>query len=98
VGKNQSGRRKNLIELGTRSLLIEDGKKLILVDCGLGNKQDDKFFGHYSLWGDDNLDKNLKKYGFVKEDITMYSLLTFTLTTVVVLLNGMMTEQDTDLL
>ncbi|MDT3408404.1 UNVERIFIED_CONTAM: glyoxylase-like metal-dependent hydrolase (beta-lactamase superfamily II) [Pseudacidovorax intermedius] len=61
---------KNLIELGTRSLLIEDGKKLILVDCGLGNKQDEKFFSHYSLWGDDNLDKNLKKYGFIREDIT----------------------------
>ena len=52
---------KNLIELGTRSLLVEDGKKLILIDCGLGNKQDEKFFGHYSLWGDDSLDKNLKK-------------------------------------
>ena len=35
----------NLIELGTRSLLVEDGKKLILIDCGLGNKQDEKFFG-----------------------------------------------------
>ena len=61
---------KNLVELGTRSLLIEDGKKLILVDCGLGNKQDEKFFGHYSLFGDDSLDKNLAKYGFVREDIT----------------------------
>lgn len=61
---------KNLIDLGMRSLLIEDGKKLILVDCGLGNKQDDKFFGHYSLYGDDSLEKNLAKYGFVKEDIT----------------------------
>ena len=61
---------KNLVKLGTRSLLIEDGKKLILVDCGLGNKQDEKFFGHYSLFGDDSLDKNLAKYGFVREDIT----------------------------
>ena len=60
----------NLIELGTRSLLIEDGKKLVLIDCGLGNKQDDKFFGYYSLWGDDTLDKNLAKFGFVKDDIT----------------------------
>jgi hypothetical protein len=33
--ENQSCRRKNLIELGTRSLLVEDGKKLILIDCGL---------------------------------------------------------------
>ncbi len=61
---------KNLIELGTRSLLVEDGKKLILIDCGLGNKQDEKFFGHYSLYGDESLDKNLKKFGFVREDIT----------------------------
>lgn len=61
---------KNLVELGTRSLLIEDGKKLILVDCGLGDKQDEKFFGHYSLFGEDNLDKNLAKFGFVREDIT----------------------------
>lgn len=61
---------KNLIELGMRSLLIEDGKKLILIDCGLGNKQDDKFFEHYSLYGDHSLEKNLAKYGFTKDDIT----------------------------
>lgn len=61
---------KNLVDLGTRSLLIEDGKKLILVDCGLGNKQDEKFFGHYALFGDDSLEKSLAKYGFVKDDIT----------------------------
>lgn len=61
---------RNLIEMGMRSLLIEDGKKLILIDCGLGNKQDEKFFGHYSLYGDDSLDKNLKKFGFVRDDIT----------------------------
>ena len=61
---------RNLIDMGMRSLLIEDGKKLILVDCGLGNKQDEKFFGHYSLYGDDSLEKNLSKYGFIKDDIT----------------------------
>ena len=60
----------NLISMGMRSLLIEDGKKLILIDCGLGNKQNEKFFGHYSLYGDDSLEKNLQKYGFVKDDIT----------------------------
>lgn len=61
---------KNLIDLGTRSLLIEDGKKLILVDCGLGNKQDEKFFKHYSLFGNESLEKNLAKYGFIRDDIT----------------------------
>ena len=53
-----------------RCLLIEDGKNLILIDNGLGNKQDDKFFGHYDLWGNATLDKSLAKYGFVKDDIT----------------------------
>lgn len=61
---------RNLIEMGMRSLLIEDGKKLILIDCGLGDKQNEKFFGHYSLYGNNSLENNLKKYGFVKDDIT----------------------------
>ncbi|MDL1913466.1 MAG: MBL fold metallo-hydrolase [Bergeyella sp.] len=60
----------NMIELGTRSLLIEDGKKLILIDCGMGNKQSERFFSHYSLWGNDSVDKALGKYGFVRNDIT----------------------------
>jgi len=35
--------------------LIEDGKKLILIDNGIGNKQDAKFFSHYYLSGDATL-------------------------------------------
>jgi glyoxylase-like metal-dependent hydrolase (beta-lactamase superfamily II) len=53
-----------------RSLLIEDGNKLILIDTGIGNKQDDKFFSHYYLHGNDSLDKSLEKLGFHKNDIT----------------------------
>jgi glyoxylase-like metal-dependent hydrolase (beta-lactamase superfamily II) len=53
-----------------RSLLIEDGKRLILIDNGIGNKQDAKFMGHYHLHGDDTLDKSLAKYGFHRDDIT----------------------------
>jgi glyoxylase-like metal-dependent hydrolase (beta-lactamase superfamily II) len=60
----------NLIDIAARCLLIEDGKQLTLIDTGMGNKQSDKFFGHYSLYGDDNLDKSLAKYGFHKNDIT----------------------------
>ena len=37
----------NLCNWNMRCLLVEDGKKLILIDCGLGNKQDEKLFGHY---------------------------------------------------
>lgn len=61
---------KNLIDLGMRSMLVEDGDRLTLIDCGLGNKQSEKFFGHYALWGDDSLEGNLKKLGFSKDDIT----------------------------
>lgn len=60
----------NLIDIAARSLLIEDGDRLILVDTGMGNKQSDKFFSYYYRWGDFSLDKSLKKYGFHKDDIT----------------------------
>jgi glyoxylase-like metal-dependent hydrolase (beta-lactamase superfamily II) len=60
----------NMIDMAARCLLIEDGDRLILIDTGMGNKQSDKFFGYYYLWGDDNLDKNLKKYGFHRDDVT----------------------------
>lgn len=60
----------NLCTWALRSLLIEDGNRLILIDTGLGNKQDAKFFSHYYLHGDDSLDKSLAKYGFHRNDIT----------------------------
>lgn len=60
----------NLIDIAARCLLIEDGNRLILIDTGMGDKQSEKFFSYYSLWGDDNLTKSLSKYGFHPEDIT----------------------------
>lgn len=60
----------NLIDIAARCLLIEDGNRLILIDTGMGNKQNEKFFGHYSLWGDHNTDKSLAKHGFHRDDIT----------------------------
>jgi len=60
----------NLCTWAMRSLLIEDGNKLILIDTGIGNKQDDKFFSHYYLHGNDSLDQSLEKLGFHKNDIT----------------------------
>jgi glyoxylase-like metal-dependent hydrolase (beta-lactamase superfamily II) len=60
----------NLCSWSMRCLLIEDENRLILVDTGIGNKQDAKFFSHYYLHGDDTLEKSLSKYGFTKEDIT----------------------------
>lgn len=60
----------NLCSWAMRCLLIEDGKRLILVDNGIGDKQDAKFFGHYHLHGDDTLDKSLQQHGFHRDDIT----------------------------
>ena len=60
----------NLCTWAMRCLLIEDGDRLILIDTGIGNKQDEKFFGHYYLQGNDALDKSLAKHGFKCDDIT----------------------------
>ncbi len=60
----------NLCTWATRLLLIEHGNRLTLVDTGLGDKQDDKFFSHYYLHGNDTLDGSLKKHGFHRDDIT----------------------------
>ncbi len=60
----------NLIDIAARCLLIEDGKRLILIDTGMGDKQSEKFFGYYSLWGNHSIDKSLAKYGFHRDDIT----------------------------
>jgi glyoxylase-like metal-dependent hydrolase (beta-lactamase superfamily II) len=60
----------NLIDIAARCLLIEDGNRLILIDTGMGDKQSDKFFGYYSIWGSHSIDKSLAKYGFQRDDIT----------------------------
>ncbi len=60
----------NMIDIAARSLLIEDGDRLILIDTGLGDKQSDAFFGHYYRWGSDTLEKSLLQAGFVPDDVT----------------------------
>lgn len=60
----------NLCTWAMRLLLIEEGDRLILVDTGIGNKQDDKFFSHYYLHGENTLDKSLAAKGFHRDDIT----------------------------
>ena len=61
---------KNLCTWAMRCLLVEDGDRLILIDNGIGDKQDAKFFGHYDLHGDDTLEGSLKKAGFSRDDVT----------------------------
>jgi len=60
----------NLIDIAARCMLIEDGNRLILIDTGMGDKQSEKFFGYYSLWGDHSLDKSLAQHGFHRDEVT----------------------------
>jgi glyoxylase-like metal-dependent hydrolase (beta-lactamase superfamily II) len=60
----------NMCSWAMRSLLIEDGNRLILVDTGIGDKQSEKFFSHYFMYGNDSLHGNLAKLGFHANDIT----------------------------
>jgi glyoxylase-like metal-dependent hydrolase (beta-lactamase superfamily II) len=61
---------KNLCPWSMRSMLIEDGERLILIDTGIGKKQDEKFFGHFNLHGNHSLDAGLKDLGFHRDQIT----------------------------
>jgi len=60
----------NLCNWAMRCMLVVDGKRKILIDNGIGDKQDDKFLKHYHLNGDQSLVKSLNKYGFSPDDIT----------------------------
>ena len=60
----------NLCSWATRCLLVEDGDKLILIDNGLGDKQDESFFRHYYRHGDGSLLKSLHTAGFSPDDVT----------------------------
>jgi glyoxylase-like metal-dependent hydrolase (beta-lactamase superfamily II) len=68
--KLNPGDENNLCNWSMRCLLIEDGNRLILIDNGLGDKQDAKFFSHYFLNGNDNLVDSLKAAGFSPNDVT----------------------------
>ena len=60
----------NMCTWAMRCLLVEDGDRLILIDNGIGDKQDQKFLGHYHLHGEDTLDRSLAAKGFHRDDIT----------------------------
>ncbi|MBA3828617.1 MAG: MBL fold metallo-hydrolase [Taibaiella sp.] len=60
----------NMCSWAMRCLLIVHGNYRILVDTGMGTKQDEKFFGHYFPHGDDSIERSLSAHGFTTDDIT----------------------------
>ncbi|HVD98743.1 MAG TPA: MBL fold metallo-hydrolase [Cytophagaceae bacterium] len=60
----------NMCTWAMRCLLIEDQGKLILVDTGIGNKQDKRFFEYYYLHGNDTLEKSILQAGYTPDEIT----------------------------
>ena len=60
----------NMCDWAMRCMLIEDGDRLILVDNGIGDKQSEKFFSYYYLFGDETLKKSINDLGFGLDEIT----------------------------
>lgn len=60
----------NLIPLALRSLVIETNGRTVLIDNGFGDKQSEKFFSHFSIFGDIGLIDGLAKLGYKPEAIT----------------------------
>lgn len=68
--KTNPADQNNMCNWSMRSLLIEDGNRLILIDTGIGDKQSEKFFSHYYLSDTVTLEGSLKRLGFSLDDIT----------------------------
>ena len=60
----------NMCSWALRCLLVEDGNRLMLIDAGIGDKQSEKFFSYYFLYGNATLSKSLSELGFHEDDIT----------------------------
>ena len=68
--KSNPADQNNMIDVAARCLLKEDGRRLILIEAGMGNKQSSKFFNYYYRWGEQGVEPALAKHGFHKDDIT----------------------------
>ncbi len=60
----------NMCTWAMRCLLIEQGDRKILVDTGMGDKQDEKFRSHFHPFGKKTLVESLQDEGVEPEEIT----------------------------
>lgn len=60
----------NLCTWSMRCLLVETDNRKILIDCGMGNKQDPKFFSHYEPAGNTSVHDTLRNLHLNREEIT----------------------------
>lgn len=60
----------NMCSWAMRCLLVIHGNRKILIDTGMGDKQDEKFFSHYHPHGEDSIARGLAAHGLTEADIT----------------------------
>lgn len=68
--KLQPADENNLCTWAMRCLLVSSEDRLVLIDTGIGNKQDQKFFSHYYLQGQETLEKSINIAGFSLKEVT----------------------------
>lgn len=68
--RHQPADENNRCTWAMRCLLIEAHGRVILIDTGMGNKQDDKFRSHFEPHGDGDLLASIARAGYTREEIT----------------------------
>lgn len=68
--KLNPGDENNMCTWAMRCLYVEDGNRKILIDTGMGDKQDDKFKSHFEPHGPYDLYSSLKAIDIASEEIT----------------------------
>ena len=60
----------NMTNWVTRCLLFAHQERLILIDTGIGNKQDLKFRSHFAVNESDDIEKEIQKLGYSSSQVT----------------------------
>lgn len=60
----------NMWTLGMRTLLVKTADRTILIDTGIGTKQDERFRSHFSPFGQERFQQELMADGVHREEVT----------------------------